>query len=182
VQGLSFQVQQPAPSQIAPANQSVHILVVNCEAEFAEAPLVTISFSVGGVARRLTLRLPVTVARFVTPVQINSQDFFSRWKQIGNESGRETFKDFKSGPSVNPEFVKQVLTAFQLSILDGIDPNPSNFVSAGIFTSGNGTKAGVLIRVQLNPAADLTRVSVRSTSASVTASLANYLALRLSSA
>lgn len=180
-QGLSFQVQQAAPQQLPPATQNVHILLVNCDAEFPEAPLIAISYVIGNTPRRLVLRLPLTVARFVMPVQLNATDFFARWKQIGSEGQRESIKDIRTSPNATGDFARQVLTAFQLSVLDGVDPNPSNFVAAGIFASGNGTKAGCLVRVQSNtPSDQLTRVTVRSTSTVVASALANYLSMRLS--
>lgn len=40
-------------------------------------------FSVNGMSQRIALPLPLFASKFFTPTEMNSQDFFSRWKQLG---------------------------------------------------------------------------------------------------
>lgn len=39
--------------------------------------------SVNGMSQRIVLPLPLFVSKFFSPTEMNSQDFFSRWKQLG---------------------------------------------------------------------------------------------------
>ena len=51
------------------------------------------------------------------------------------------------------------LLGFGLSILDGIDPNPDNFVSSGILHTRN-QQIGCLVRLEPNRQAEVSRPSV----------------------
>jgi hypothetical protein len=160
-----------------------------------QPPVLSLSYTQTS-PRRISVRLPVTPARFVVPVQLNSTDFFARWKQIGGNE-REAVKDFRGAAPIQVDSLKQVLVAFQLAALDGVDPSPANLVGAGIFSPANGPKAGVLVRVQTSPdgvrsfprrgtrpaadeGAQMIRATVRSTSPAVASGIATFLAMRLS--
>ena len=39
--------------------------------------------SVNGLSQRIVLLMPLFLSKFFTPTEMTSQDFFSRWKQLG---------------------------------------------------------------------------------------------------
>jgi AP-2 complex subunit alpha len=145
--GLSITVQQAAPPSVAPRTQAMQALLVACDGEFATLPLLSVVMG----TRRLVLRLPVLPTRFALPVQLPSADFFNRWKQIGG-GDREAICDGRvASGALNGDAARAVLAGFNIAVLDGIDPNPANFVGASIFAPAAEAKCGLLVRVQVNP-------------------------------
>jgi len=146
--GLAVSVQQAAPASVAGRSQVMQAILLSCEADFVDPPVAAVVFG----SRRLVLRLPVVPSRFSVPVQLQAPDFFTRWKAIG-DGERECIKDGRvARGSLDNATARQVLAGSNISVLDGIDPNPANLVGASIFAAGNGTKSGLLLRVQVNPA------------------------------
>ena len=146
--GLAVSVQQAAPGSVTGRSQVMQTILFSCDADFVDPPVATVVFG----SRRLVMRLPVVPSRFSVPVQLQAPDFFTRWKAIG-DGERDCIKDGRvAGGSLNNATARQVLAASNISVLDGIDPNPANLVGASIFAAGNGTKSGILLRVQVNPA------------------------------
>lgn len=47
-----------------------------------EYPTLTILFLYNGVQQRLSLKLPLTINKFFEPTEMNSEAFFSRWKNL----------------------------------------------------------------------------------------------------
>ncbi|KAF8566144.1 hypothetical protein P879_09970 [Paragonimus westermani] len=58
--------------------------------------------------------------------------------------------------------VRNKLLGFGISVLDGIDPNPQNYVGAAILTLNN-QDVGILARLEPNTQAQMYRLTVRST-------------------
>ena len=171
--GLSVSSQQSAPPVVAARTQAMEALVVSCDNEFAEPPLVAIVYG----ARRLVLRLPILPTRFCVPVQLQAADYFNRWKQIG-AGDREAINDghVAGGAAFNTASSRAILTGLNMSALDGVDPNPANLVGAAVFTTATDVKSGILVRVQVNPNdPSMIRVTARSTSPTVAAAVSTWL-------
>ena len=47
-----------------------------------EYPTLTILFLYNGVQQRLSLKLPLTINKFFEPTEMNSEAFFTRWKNL----------------------------------------------------------------------------------------------------
>ena len=99
--------------------------------------------------RMLNLKLPISLARFISPVELNASDFFSRWKQIG-PAPKEAQIICKSPIPINLTNTKSLMAGLNFMILDTIDPNPNNVIGAGIFTSSSLGKIGCLFRLEPN--------------------------------
>jgi AP-2 complex subunit alpha len=77
-------------------------------------------------------------------------NFFKRWNQIGS-SPRENQVIFKSEVPIQLANATSILRGYGIGILPDVDPNPNNFVGAGIVDAGQqGGKIGVLLRLEPN--------------------------------
>ncbi|VDP79236.1 unnamed protein product [Echinostoma caproni] len=65
------------------------------------------------------------------------------------EPGQESQKIFHAQFAMDPTLVKNKLLGFGISVLQGIDPNPQNFVGAGILTVST-QEIGILVRLEPN--------------------------------
>ncbi len=113
---------------------------------FLEPPTIRISYMAGSL-QALTLKLPVVMHKFMEGADLSSDDFFKRWKQIGGPP-REAQKIFE-GFDLATENTRRLLQGFKWGILDGVDPNPRNFVGATVLHTAGG-KFGCLLRLEPN--------------------------------
>lgn len=67
------------------------------------------------------------------------------------------------------------LVGFGMQLLDGIDPNPDNFVCAGIVHMRT-QQVGCLLRLEPNKNAQMYRLTVRSSKESVSVEVCDLLA------
>lgn len=150
----------PTP-HISALSQVQQLIHVECRKSFSEPPLLNISYLAGSL-QTLSLRLPVWLAKFIEPVKLEAGPFFERWKQIGG-APREAQKVFPitldAQGHVDTEKHRRVVGGTRLGLLDGIDPNPSNIVAAGVLHMSVGGKVGCLLRLEPNANA---KVSLRS--------------------
>eukprot|EP00732_Lithocolla_globosa_P001355 Lithocolla_globosa_v1_NODE_658_length_3496_cov_53.897995.p1 type:complete len:899 gc:universal NODE_658_length_3496_cov_53.897995:2815-119(-) len=168
---------KPFGDSIPPKSQPQQLFDLQCLAEFDEPSMVSISFTVDGVPFSTTLRLPVVITKFIEPVTLVGDDFFARWKQIG-PAPKEVQLDFPSPRPIELSEVKKSLTGFKLQILEGVDPNVSNIVASGIFTTTS-SKAGCLIRLQTNVSEKAYRLTVRTTSPVISKVLSGLIVEKL---
>ncbi|BGP37473.1 hypothetical protein JCM10449v2_001379 [Rhodotorula kratochvilovae] len=167
----------PAP-HIAALAQVQHLVHVECRDLFAEPPLLHLSYLAGSL-QTLTLRLPVWPTKFVEPVRLDAAAFFERWKQIGG-APREAQQVFPIPNGVDAEKNRRVVGGARLGVLEGIDPNPSNVVAAGVLHMSTGGKVGCLLRVEPNAEAKLCRLTVRTTNEAVSQAVLKILVAALS--
>ena len=168
---------QPFANSILPQAQLVQSLQIESLGEFAEPPALTLTFSVNGVPKRLNLLLPVAISKFTDPIQLSGEDFFGRWKQIGGPP-KEVQRDLKSPGPVDLAKIRSTLLGLKFSVLDGIDPSTTNFVSAAIFMTAS-AKVGSLVRVQTSPADQAIRVTARATSPAVSQIIVDLICKQL---
>jgi AP-2 complex subunit alpha len=69
-------------SMIQPMGELVQIVNLECLNEFSHLPEITCQFSCGSVQSKFNLKLPVFVSKFFEPTSMDSQAFFSRWKNL----------------------------------------------------------------------------------------------------
>uniref|UniRef100_A0A3B3CSL2 Clathrin adaptor alpha-adaptin appendage C-terminal subdomain domain-containing protein n=1 Tax=Oryzias melastigma TaxID=30732 RepID=A0A3B3CSL2_ORYME len=154
--------------------QLQQILNIECVTEFCDVPMLHIQFSrYGGTLQNIEVKLPVMLNKFFQPTEMTSQDFFQRWKQLGAPQ-QEVQKIFKAQHPMDTEAAKAKLLGFGVALLEGVDPNPANFVGAGIIHSKN-TQVGCLLRLEPNTHAQMYRLTLRTSRDSVSQRLCELL-------
>lgn len=169
---LSIQC-KPVESMIEAGAQVQQQLNIECLDDFSERPSLTIQFLYSNVPQKLSLKLPVTTNKFFEPTVMNSEAFFTRWKNLNNPS-QEAQKIFKAKYPMESESTKSKLSGFGIQLLEGIDPNPENFVCAGIIHTKN-LQVGCLLRLEPNRQAQMYRLTIRSSKESVSKQLCELL-------
>ena len=139
---------QPMASTIGPFTQLNQMYSVENLLVIAE-PIMTISFSVNNVPVSHKLKLPIVSTKYVAPIELSGTDFFAKWKQIGGPP-REKQIVFKSTTPINMQQTHAAITACNLKVLDGVDPNANNYVGAGIYSCTSLGKVGCLLRLEPN--------------------------------
>uniref|UniRef100_A0AAQ5ZWH3 AP-2 complex subunit alpha n=1 Tax=Amphiprion ocellaris TaxID=80972 RepID=A0AAQ5ZWH3_AMPOC len=133
--------------------QIQQVLNIECLTDFSDAPLLNIKFRYGGALQNLTLKLPVTINKFFQPTEMSSHDFFQRWKQL-SQPQQEAQKIFKANHSMDTEVLKAKLLGLGTALLDNVDPNPENYVCAGVIQT-KGQQVGCLLRLEPNAQAQV---------------------------
>jgi AP-2 complex subunit alpha len=151
---LTWDVKSLPDTAIAQGAQAQQVIMFEAKQVFEKSPTMRISY-LAGALQALTLKLPVTIHKFMDSAELTADDFFKRWKQIG-AAPREAQQIFGVGASregereVNDEFVRRVLEGFRWGLLDGVDPNRKNFVGASVVHTAEGGKFGCLMRLEPN--------------------------------
>ena len=149
---LSVTFAKIAPSLIAPRMQTQQLVNVECKKVFTKPPILSLSF-LAGAHQSIAVRLPIVITKFLEHVQLGQAEFFERWKLIGGPP-REAQSIFPinltDAGHIDSERQRQVVSGCSLNILDGIDPNPSNIVAAGILHMADDGKVGCLMRIEPN--------------------------------
>ncbi|KAL1439744.1 hypothetical protein MTO96_009602 [Rhipicephalus appendiculatus] len=169
---LSIQL-KPVEPAIEAGAQVEQMVNVECVQDFAEAPGLVVQFVYCGVQQKFTLQLPVFLNKFLEPTIMNSESFFSRWKNLSSP-GQEEQKIFKARFPMENEGIRSKLSGFGMQLLDGIDPNPDNFVCAGIIHT-RAIQIGSLLRLEPNRQAQMYRLTIRSSKDGVSKILVDLL-------
>lgn len=150
----------PVDSVIEAGAQVQQLINVERIGDFAGMPDFCVSFSLGGVMKTFNLKLPVTLNKFFEASEMTSSVFFSRWKNL-NGPKQECQRIFKARTTVDNSAVRSRLSGFGMALLNSVDPNPNNFVCAGIL-HGRGQQIGCLLRLEPNEQAQMYRLTIRS--------------------
>lgn len=161
------------PNIVEGGAQVKQMINIECLSEFKDHPVIDLQFSVNGMSQRIVLPLPLFPSKFFAPTEMNSQDFFSRWKQLGNPD-QECQQIFKAKFSIDTETISTKLVGFGMSLLQNVDPNPENFVCAGII-KGSSVQIGTLLRLEPNRQAQMFRLTIRSSKPHVATTLVELL-------
>ena len=89
---LKSEVKNLPETTVQPSAQSQQMIMFNAASPFTESPTMRISYMAGSL-QALTLKLPVTLHKYMDGAVLNSDEFFKRWKQIGG-APRESQKIF----------------------------------------------------------------------------------------
>nr|XP_042703060.1 AP-2 complex subunit alpha-1 isoform X5 [Chrysemys picta bellii] len=154
--------------------QVQQVLNIECLSDFTLAPLLNIKFRYGGTLQNITLKLPVTLNKFFQATEMLSQDFFQRWKQL-SQPQQEAQKIFKANHPMDSEVTKAKLLGFGCALLDKVDPNPDNYVGAGIIQTKS-LQVGCLLRLEPNAQAQMYRLTLRTSREPVSRHLCGLLA------
>ncbi|XP_047218275.1 AP-2 complex subunit alpha-2-like isoform X2 [Girardinichthys multiradiatus] len=169
---LNVQV-KPVDPLIEAGAQVQQILNIECVSDFSDAPVLNIQFKYGGTLQNIAVKLPVMLNKFFQPTEMTSQDFFQRWKQLGAPQ-QEVQKIFKAKNQMDRDVTKAKLLGFGVALLDSVDPNPANFVGAGIIHTKT-TQVGCLLRLEPNAQAQMYRLTLRTSKESVSQRLCELL-------
>uniref|UniRef100_A0A8C2A9N7 AP-2 complex subunit alpha n=1 Tax=Cyprinus carpio TaxID=7962 RepID=A0A8C2A9N7_CYPCA len=156
--------------------QVQQVINIECLTDFSDAPLLNIKFRYGGALQNLTLKLPVTINKFFQPTEMASHDFFQRWKQLSLPQ-QEAQKIFKANHAMDTEVLKakNIINFLGMALLENVDPNPENFVCAGVIQT-KAQQVGSLLRLEPNAQAQMYRLTVRSSKDTVSKRLCELLA------
>ncbi|CAC5367975.1 AP2A [Mytilus coruscus] len=179
---LNFFVQlscqpKPAGEVIECGAQNQQVIQAECVTEFSEAPVLNISYTMSGSIQRINLKLPIILNKFIEPAEMDSATFFTRWKALSLPN-QECQRIFKAQFPMDIEQVKTKLLGFSMSVLLDIDPNPENFVSAGILYTRT-AQIGILARLEPNKQAQMYRLTIRSSKESCPSVLCDLLESQL---
>ncbi|PQE33995.1 hypothetical protein CJF32_00002849 [Rutstroemia sp. NJR-2017a WRK4] len=182
-ENLSWEIKGLPESTIHEGAQSQQMIMFESKRVFEKSPTIRISY-LAGALQALTLKLPVTIHKFMDPAELSADDFFKRWKQIGG-APREAQRIFgvKGGKAgdreFNHDFIRRTIDGFRWGILDNVDPNKKNFVGASVLHSGEGGKFGCLLRLEPNYGTQMVRLTIRATDESVPPVLIKLMEERL---
>ncbi|CAI5682487.1 AP-2 complex subunit alpha-2 isoform X2 [Oreochromis niloticus] len=165
---------KPVEPLVEGGAQIQQVLNIECITDFSDAPLLNIKFRYGGALQNLTLKLPVTINKFFQPTEMSSSDFFQRWKQL-SQPQQEAQKIFKANHSMDTEVLKAKLLGLGTALLDNIDPNPENYVCAGVIQTKS-QQIGCLLRLEPNAQAQMYRLTLRCSKDTVSKRLCELLA------
>ncbi|TMS01783.1 AP-2 complex subunit alpha-2 [Larimichthys crocea] len=88
---------------------------------------------------------------------------------------QEAQKIFKANHSMDTEVLKAKLLGLGTALLDNVDPNPENYVCAGVIQT-KGQQVGCLLRLEPNAQAQMYRLTLRCSKDSVSRRLCELLA------
>uniref|UniRef100_A0A3Q3BPL1 Adaptor related protein complex 2 subunit alpha 1 n=1 Tax=Kryptolebias marmoratus TaxID=37003 RepID=A0A3Q3BPL1_KRYMA len=165
---------KPVEPLVEGGAQIQQVLNIECLTDFCDAPLLNIKFRYGGALQNLSLKLPVTINKFFQPTEMSSQDFFQRWKQL-SQPQQEAQKIFKANHGMDTEVIKAKLLGLGMALLDNVDPNPENYVCAGVIQTKS-QQVGCLLRLEPNAQAQMYRLTLRCSKDSVSRRLCELLA------
>jgi len=147
---------------------------VECIVEFDQQPDLNLNFSYNGEQQSVSIKLPISLNKFIEPTEMNAEAFFTRWKNLSLPT-QEAQKIFKAAfPMENTAAANTRLIGYGFQLLEGIDPNPENYVCAGIVHTRN-VQIGVLLRLEPNMQAQMYRLTVRSSSEASSQHIVNIL-------
>ncbi|CAB3400253.1 unnamed protein product [Caenorhabditis bovis] len=179
---LAVQLQaqaKPVEPTVAAGTQVQQLINFVCIQEFQKVPIIKIKFNYtdrNGSPQHFdkNFYLPLFINKFFEPTNMTSEQFFTRWKSLGQNS-QECQKIFNAKYSMENSVIEQKLKGFGANLLTEVDPNPDNFVCAGIIHTQT-QQIGTLIRLEPNKQAKMFRLTIRSSKDTVVNNLCEILA------
>lgn len=115
----------------------------------SDTPSITLNFVYNSIPQKIVIKLPLTINKFFEPTEMNGESFFARWKNLGSTNQQKSQKIFKATCPMDLQAAKTKIMGFGMQLLEGIDPNPDNFVCAGIIHMRT-QQVGCLLRLEPN--------------------------------
>ncbi|XP_069480110.1 AP-2 complex subunit alpha-2 isoform X2 [Ambystoma mexicanum] len=164
---------KPVDPTVDGGAQVQQVVNIECISDFSEAPILNIQFRYGGTFQNVSVKLPITLNKFFQPTEMAGQDFFQRWKQLSSPQ-QEVQNIFKAKHPMDTEITKAKIIGFGSALLEEVDPNPSNFVGAGIIHTKT-SQVGCLLRLEPNTQAQMYRLTLRTSKENVSRRLCDLL-------
>ncbi|GBL99366.1 AP-2 complex subunit alpha-2 [Araneus ventricosus] len=160
-----LQLRTKPNSTTIPANEEIiQDVEVECIQDFTRRPVLCLNFFCEGLHQRLDLQLPVTLNKFIEPITLTYDQFFTKWNSM--QHCKEYAAIFPAKYIMNKDLLRTKLNGLGLNILENIDKNLDNFVCAGIFYSRS-LPAGILLRLECNFPNFMYHLTIRSIKESV---------------
>ncbi|XP_037506398.1 AP-2 complex subunit alpha [Rhipicephalus sanguineus] len=156
---------KPVEKVIDAGSQIQQIVSVECLQEFQEPPELLVHFLYVGSAQSVSIKLPVFLNKFFEPTAMNAESFFARWKNLTGPQQEEQ-KVFRARFPMEAAAIRTKLEGFGMQLLEAIDPNPNNYVCAGIVCT-RGQQVGCLMRLEPNVEARMFRLTIRASKSHV---------------
>ncbi|XP_075234672.1 adaptor protein complex 2, subunit alpha [Lycorma delicatula] len=169
---LNIQVKPVEPVLEAGA-QIQQMVNAECVEDYLDSPSMLVTFIYNNVPQKLTMKLPLTINKFFEPTEMNGESFFARWKNLGGNP-QKSQKIFRASQPMDTTATRTKVLGFGMQLLDGIDPNPENFVCAGIVHTRT-QQIGCLLRLEPNRQAQMYRLTVRSSKETVSQEICELL-------
>jgi len=170
---ILLQVKQ-VDSTVEAGAQFQQMVNVECVSDFDEQPDLNLTFFYNGAPQSVSIKLPISINKFIEPTEMNGEAFFSRWKNLSLPA-QESQKIFKAAhPMENSDATKTKLIGYGFQLLENIDPNPDNYVCAGIIHTRS-LQIGCLLRLEPNKQAQMYRLTTRSSVEAVSQHITNVL-------
>ncbi|KAL5280684.1 AP2A2 family protein [Megaselia abdita] len=141
--------------------------------DYCDSPSIDLSFKYNGTQQKINIKLPFTLNKFFEPTEMNAEQFFARWKNLGSEQQRAQ-RVFKAQTPMDLAGAANKLSGFGIQLLENVDPNPDNMVCAGIINTIR-VQVGCLMRLEPNKQAEMFRLTIRSSKESVTKEICDML-------
>ncbi|CAG0880184.1 unnamed protein product [Cyprideis torosa] len=164
---------KPVDPTVEAGAQVQQLINVECIMETDELPNLSLTFLYSGLQQRLELRLPVTINKFLEATDMNAESFFARWKNLSGPH-QECQQIFKATMPMDAGAIGPKISGVGLQLLEKVDPNPENFVGAGIVHTRGG-QIGCLLRLEPNRDAQMYRLTVRASKESAARTLVTLL-------
>ncbi|VDM97500.1 unnamed protein product [Thelazia callipaeda] len=169
---------KPVDFIITSGSQVQQLINFVCEQEFNQCPVLHLVFNFFDDSNKRhifdkTFALPIFINKFFEPTDMSSEQFFLRWKQL-SQSTQENQKIFPAKMTIDKEQIRTKLIGFGPRLLQDVDPNPENYVCAGIINTKM-QQIGTLIRLEPNKQAKMYRLTVRSSRDTVAGHLCDIL-------
>jgi AP-2 complex subunit alpha len=78
---LGLQV-RAVESTVEAGAQFQQMVNLECISDFTAHPDLSVSFSCNGTPHKLSLKVPITVNKFMEPTEMTGEAFFARWKNL----------------------------------------------------------------------------------------------------
>lgn len=52
--------------------------------DYCDSPSIELSFKYNGTQQKLNIKLPLSLNKFFEPTEMNAEQFFARWKNLGS--------------------------------------------------------------------------------------------------
>merc|ERR1719397_803959 len=117
-EGLWIERQPSVPFTVQADQQVQQFVKISCPKPFSALPKISVQ-GVHGSPFVINLELPVTFTKFVSPYELPSAEFTTKWKQMKAES-QSVITFSRALPSAT---LKRVMSSgMGLAILEGVDP------------------------------------------------------------
>lgn len=182
-----------APSNDCPP-QAEHKLqiAVSCMRPFDTSPELTLTFrTASGIAKSVSLRLPVTTTSFSEPMTCTKDVYMSRWRALEQDKieEQEVIKANMGGIAVDENLVAMIRTKLfpklNIGLAEGLD---TAMTGTGCLSFRTGTPGpdgqpiavGAMLRLEADQKSGMFRVTVRAKNATVARSLMTSVKQQLS--
>lgn len=164
----------PSSNILNPYEKMEQGIQVECMRDFEHCPYMFLNFNILNFTECIAIFLPLTVNKFVTPITMTSDEFFSRW----NFCQHKFEKAFPSKNIMERRMVEKKIEGIGLKLLQDIDEDKESLAAAGIFHS-KFKRIGILLRLDSDYKTRSYKLIVRSTLSTISNEMARLVMLIL---